>query len=325
MGKLQIISSQGELDNLLKLNEFVAVKFTAAWCGPCKAIAPLVEKFHDQFSTVAFAEVDVDTSKAVAQKYSITAMPTFVYFHKSIEVERIRGADPEAIYKALEMLAAKNPSAIRVQNGNGAESSSSPPPPSSSSSSSSGLPNDVQRIISKTKFEVLNDIVHIGGAELLNVSSHDSSGDLRKLLDLSNPGKGVASEADSQILIYLPLQNKAKVHSIFIKAAVVEDGSGEETQIPSTIKVWANNPTTISFDDASSGGIKPLHSGPVPEPDENGWREINLRFVHFQNVTSIQIFLDGDDEETTTVVQQLLLVGSKGGTLEQGKLEKLEN
>lgn len=246
-------------------------------------------------------------------------MPTFVYFHNKKEVDRVLGAAPSDIYHKLVTLSEKAPMAVR-SNGSVTDKGSG--------SGTNGYSDDIKEILSKTKFELLNDVLHFGESEVLNIKSADPVSDLRELLNVASkePSKGIASDADSQILIYLPLQNKAKVHSIYIKSDTSEvngDGS-EEIQSPSTIKVWANIPSIISFDDATEGGIKPLHSGPIPDPDSNGWREINLRYVHFQNVTSLQIFLDGEDEDASTVVQKILIVGNKGENREQGKLEKIE-
>ncbi|ANB12299.1 thioredoxin-like protein [Sugiyamaella lignohabitans] len=247
-------------------------------------------------------------------------MPTFVYFHKTKETDRVRGATPEGIYKSLQALSKLAPNAVRSNAGESGAGSSS-------SGTSSGVPEDIKQILTKTKLESLNDVLHFGEAEVLNIKSSDPSKDLRELLDISPKASPVSvqSDADSQILIYLPLQNKAKVHSIYIKSTLPSDSDdSEEVQTPSTIKVWANLPSTISFDDATDGGIKPLFHSAVPEPDANGWREIPLRYVHFQNVTSLQIFLDGDDEDAATIVNKILIVGSKGENREQGKIEKIE-
>ncbi|CAG7854176.1 SubName: Full=Related to TRX2-thioredoxin II {ECO:0000313/EMBL:CCA74139.1} [Serendipita indica DSM 11827] len=63
------------------------------WCGPCKMIAPTFEKLAQQYAgKVNFVKVDVDEAQEVAQKYSVTAMPTFIFLKGSDVVHTIRGA-----------------------------------------------------------------------------------------------------------------------------------------------------------------------------------------------------------------------------------------
>lgn len=281
---------------------------------PCKAIAPVVEKQDDQFPNVKFAEVDVDESRPIAQKYQITGMPTFVFIHKKKEISRSVGANVPGITKGLQELSALNPSATT----SGASGSSSGSGPAS-------LPKEIKDKIPKG-FEVLNDTVHFGEAELLN-ASHGSQEAIRGLLDLSKRNAAIKSDADSQLMLYLPLQNKTKLHTIFVqsrKSALGEDEDADELQEVSQVKVWANTIGLISFEDATDG-VKALHDEDVTSKDlGDGWRELKLRYVHFQNVASVLMFFDGEDEDNYTVLEKIVLVGSKGDSRDQGKLEKGE-
>lgn len=300
------VKTQGEFDEKLGAKELAVVKFTASWCGPCKAIAPVVEQLARKYPQVEFFEVDVDQSKDIAQKYGVTAMPTFVYFQSQSEVNRVRGADPDGIAKALKELAG---------NGDANEAAAS----------STLLTSEEQKKYIPKGFDILNDLVHFGEAEILNVKQ----GSIRTLFDPANTEETqVMSDADSQILTYTPFNNKTKVYSLLLKVGklpseaeqIAED---EEDQPPTKMKVWANTTSIISFDDAAAGA-KALHQGDLPEPDENGWIEIKLRYVLFQNVTSIVIFLDGEDEDASTVVQRIAIIGDKGESKDQGKLESVE-
>jgi thioredoxin 1 len=59
----------------------VLVDFTATWCGPCKALAPIVEKIADDFQgKVKVGKLDIDESRAVAIKYGIRSVPTVLVF-----------------------------------------------------------------------------------------------------------------------------------------------------------------------------------------------------------------------------------------------------
>ncbi|BCS27919.1 thioredoxin family protein [Aspergillus puulaauensis] len=58
----------------------VVVDFFATWCGPCKAIAPVVGKLSETYTDVRFLQVDVDKARSIAQEHEIRAMPTFVLY-----------------------------------------------------------------------------------------------------------------------------------------------------------------------------------------------------------------------------------------------------
>ncbi|KAK3898592.1 thioredoxin-like protein [Staphylotrichum tortipilum] len=69
------------LDALTAANKYVILDFTAVWCPPCKAIAPLFSKLagqHARPGALAFAKVDVDDATDIAEKFGVTAMPTFL-------------------------------------------------------------------------------------------------------------------------------------------------------------------------------------------------------------------------------------------------------
>lgn len=301
------IKSESELNERLNNSQFVVLRFTADWCGPCKAIAPVVEKFAQNYSNVEFVEIDVDLSTELASKYKVTSMPTFVFFNGAKEVKRVVGADAEGVKKTLDELVANE----------GA----------SGSEKASGITltkEEKSKYIPKG-FDTLNDLVHFGESEILNVKK----GSVRSLFEGGgDDSEQVQSDADSQILVYAPFQNKTKVNSILLKVGKLPNEkeqieTDEEYQKPSKIKVWANTPGIISFEDASNG-VKALHQSDVLEPDENGWIEIKLRYVLFQSVASIVIFLDGEDEDASTVIEKAIIIGNRGEAKSQGKIEAVE-
>ena len=65
---------------LVDTDKLMVVDFTAAWCGPCKIIAPKFEAMSKEFPTVGFFKVDVDENDDTAAEYGIQAMPTFLFF-----------------------------------------------------------------------------------------------------------------------------------------------------------------------------------------------------------------------------------------------------
>lgn len=74
-------------------NKLIVVDFFAQWCGPCKAIAPEVEKLATANPNVVFLKVDTDRVTALAAQYQIAAMPTFKFFWNSEEIDKFSGAD----------------------------------------------------------------------------------------------------------------------------------------------------------------------------------------------------------------------------------------
>lgn len=82
-------------------DKLVLVDFFATWCGPCKMVAPAIDKLSSSYPNAVFLKVDVDRCQTEAQDYRIEAMPTFVFIRQSKELERIRGADTHAIESAL--------------------------------------------------------------------------------------------------------------------------------------------------------------------------------------------------------------------------------
>lgn len=69
---VQVIKSESEFSTAIKADKLVVVDFFAVWCGPCKMIAPMLEKFSQQYSNVAFYKVDVDELPSVAQSQEVT-------------------------------------------------------------------------------------------------------------------------------------------------------------------------------------------------------------------------------------------------------------
>ena len=66
---------------VLRSDRPVLVDFTAKWCGPCKALAPLVEGVADEFEgEVKVVKVDVDAAEAVVDRYRVQSVPTLMVF-----------------------------------------------------------------------------------------------------------------------------------------------------------------------------------------------------------------------------------------------------
>lgn len=66
-------------------------RFTAAWCGPCKQLAPLVAQIQSEMTDVNFETIDVDSNSELAIKYNIRSVPTLVIEVDGQEVKRTLG------------------------------------------------------------------------------------------------------------------------------------------------------------------------------------------------------------------------------------------
>jgi len=98
-----------QFNEIIASNDLVVGKFSAEWCGPCKAIAPTIAKFSAQYPGVKFLHIDVDEQKAVKMSQNIKCMPTFIFWKNgAVFGERIEGGDVPKI-KAFLMAEAGEP------------------------------------------------------------------------------------------------------------------------------------------------------------------------------------------------------------------------
>ena len=86
----------------------VLVDFWAAWCGPCRMIAPFVEELATDYAGKAVvAKMDTDANPQTPMQYGIMGIPTLIIFKNGQEVDRIVGAAPKAaIAKKLDAVLA---------------------------------------------------------------------------------------------------------------------------------------------------------------------------------------------------------------------------
>lgn len=78
----------------------------ADWCGPCKAIAPKVEQFAEEFTDAKFYKFDVDELSDVAAELGVRAMPSFFLFKDGEVVDTVVGANPPALQAGIQKILA---------------------------------------------------------------------------------------------------------------------------------------------------------------------------------------------------------------------------
>lgn len=81
---------------VMKSNLPVMVDFWAEWCGPCRAMTPIVESVAQKFAGKAkIVKINVDDNQSVTQRFGIKGIPTMIVFKDGKEAERIVGATNE--------------------------------------------------------------------------------------------------------------------------------------------------------------------------------------------------------------------------------------
>lgn len=83
----------------LKSDVPVVVDFWAAWCGPCRMIAPIIEELADEYQgKVKVGKLDVDENQGVAIKYGVRSIPTVLFLKGGQVVDTVIGAVPKSMF-----------------------------------------------------------------------------------------------------------------------------------------------------------------------------------------------------------------------------------
>lgn len=68
--------NQSDFSSHISSNKYVVVKFSAPWCGPCRALTPMMDKLSEDITDVSFVEVNVDENPSLAAQFNIRNIPT---------------------------------------------------------------------------------------------------------------------------------------------------------------------------------------------------------------------------------------------------------
>ena len=98
------VSDSSFEQDVLKSDKPVLVDFWAAWCAPCRMLAPTVDAIAEKYSGNArVVKVNVDDNPSISQRYGIKGIPTLILFKNGKEEERVVGATSEsAISRMLD-------------------------------------------------------------------------------------------------------------------------------------------------------------------------------------------------------------------------------
>ena len=127
-------------------------------------------------------------------------------------------------------------------------------------------------------------------------------------------------------MLFIPFQSTLKVHSLHLTSLIPpSDENDDATLRPKTIKIYKNRAQILGFDEADdSPATQEIELSDQDWDVKTGTAKVDLRFVNFQNVTSLVIFVvDGDGDGDETRLDRIRIIGETGEKRDPGKLEKV--
>lgn len=180
------------------------------------------------------------------------------------------------------------------------------------------------------------------GIELLN--SDSDFGDVRTLFETTIPstlaagkGKGAASgseakkdwvesDVDEQLMLFIPFNATCKVHTIQLTSLPPKSEDDEDAPMrPRTVRLYANQTHNLGFEEADDvPATQTIELKPTDWDEKTGTAKLELRFVKFQNITSVVLFVvDGDGEGEKVRLDRVRIIGDAGEKRDMGVLEKV--
>ena len=106
MSSVEAVGQADFEEQVIKSDLPVLVDFWAQWCGPCKAIGPVLDELAGEFSeTAKIFKVDVDENPELAQKYGIRGIPTMIFFKNGEVAKSLVGVQSkDDIAKQIKLL-----------------------------------------------------------------------------------------------------------------------------------------------------------------------------------------------------------------------------
>ncbi|GAB1731678.1 hypothetical protein NU195Hw_g4722t1 [Hortaea werneckii] len=328
MSQTVAITSAQHFTQVLNSSRIVVTDFYADWCGPCKAVAPVYEQLSSQLSrpgSITFTKVNTDMQKDIAQSYNITAMPTFLIFKAGRETKRIRGADPKALDAAVKQLAQE--AATADEGGSAVESGASSGATWLGAAAPRNYP-DITEQVDQLGLDFLNLDGEKGDKKTPFQPSRPSALADKKTVAGGPRNDWIESDTDEQLMLFIPFMCTLKLHSVHITSLPSgdSDSSDDETPMrPKTLKFYTNRSHNLGFDEADDmPATQEIEIKPSDWDPKTGTAKVELRFVKFQNITSVVIFVEsGDGDGDKTRIDRLRVFGETGEKRKMGQLEKI--
>ncbi len=102
MASPQIVTlTDADFDTKVKTEPLVLVDFWAEWCGPCRAIAPVLDELASEYAgRLTIGKVNVDENGQTAARFGIRSIPTLLVMKNGVRVDQIVGAHPKQAIKS---------------------------------------------------------------------------------------------------------------------------------------------------------------------------------------------------------------------------------
>ncbi|XP_054823878.1 PITH domain-containing protein At3g04780 isoform X1 [Prosopis cineraria] len=167
--------------------------------------------------------------------------------------------------------------------------------------------------IHKSQVDLL-DFIDWSGVECLNQSSTNPLPNSLKQGYREDDGLHLESDADEQLLLYIPFTQVVKLYSVVI--------GGPEEEGPKTVKLFSNR-EHMGFSNVSDF---PPSDVAVLSPDNLLGKPVILKYVKFQNVRSLTIFIEDNQQGSEiTKIQKIVLYGTTVETTDMKGLKKIED
>ena len=84
-----------DFENIISNNNITLIDFYADWCGPCKALSPIIDDIAKSETHITVGKVNVEEERELATKFGVRSIPTMVIFKNGKEVNRLVGFLPK--------------------------------------------------------------------------------------------------------------------------------------------------------------------------------------------------------------------------------------